>query len=210
VSGFHDISFPAKIARGAVGGPQRQTFIATKANGIEVRNVALLHSKRRWEIATAGSSLDELHALLNFFEARMGSLFAFRFCDPIDFKSCLPSASPSFLDQIIGTGNATKTVFQLIKTYGDNVNQYTRPITLPVINTIQIGVAGVLRSPNTYSVDYQTGEVTFNAAPANGAAISAGFAFDNMVRFDNDALEMALDGANTGRINSISLVEVRL
>lgn len=208
MSSFHDISFPAKIARGAVGGPHRQTSVQTRANGIEARNIALLHSRRRWEIATAGSSLDELHELLNFFEARMGRAYAFRFCDPLDCKSCLPSATPNFANQAIGIGNGTATIFQLTKKYGDNINEYVRPIKLPILGSVQIGVAGVLRAANTFSVNYQTGEVTFNAAPASGAIISAGFLFDNMVRFDNDALEMAMDSASTGRINSIALVEV--
>lgn len=208
MSGFHDISLPAKIARGAIGGPHRQTSVQTRANGIEARNVALQHSRRRWEIATAGSPLDELHQLLNFFEARMGRAYAFRFCDPLDCKSCLPSASPNFTNQAIGNGNGTATVFQLTKKYGDNINEYSRPIKLPILGSVQIGVAGVLREANKYSVNYQNGEVTFNSAPANDAIISAGFMFDNMVRFDNDALEMAMDSASTGRINSIALVEV--
>lgn len=208
MSGFHDISFPAKIARGALGGPHRQTNVQTRANGIEARNIALLHSRRRWEIATAGSSLDELHELTAFFEARMGRAYAFRFSDPLDHKSCLPSANPSFSDQIIGTGNGTTTIFKLVKKYGDSANGYFRPIKLPILNSVQIGVAGILRAANTYSVNYQTGEITFNVAPINGAIISAGFAFDNMVRFDIDALEMSLDSTSTGRITSIALIEV--
>jgi uncharacterized protein (TIGR02217 family) len=138
----------------------------------------------------------------------MGRAYAFRFSDPLDAKSCLPSANPNFADQIIGTGNGTTTIFKLVKKYGDSANGYFRLINLPILNSVQIGVAGVLRASNTYVVNYQSGEITFNIAPINGAIISAGFAFDNMVRFDIDALEMSLDSASTGRITSIALVEV--
>ena len=111
MSGFHDISCPAKLARGAIGGPFRQTNVQARANGIETRNIALLHSRRRWEIASKGSSLDEIHETLAFFEARMGKAYGFRFKDPMDNKSCLPSLTPAFTDQIIGTGNGTNKVF---------------------------------------------------------------------------------------------------
>lgn len=208
MSGFHDMSFPAKLARGAIGGPFRQTNVQTRANGIETRNIALLHSRRRWEIASKGSSLDEIHETLVFFEARMGKVYGFRFKDPMDNKSCLPSLTPAFTDQIIGTGNGTNKVFQLQKKYGDAQNSYYRPIKLPVLNSVSIGVSGAIKESNTYSINYQTGEINFTTAPANGAQITAGFSFDNMVRFDNDALEIMMDSATTARINTINLVEI--
>lgn len=208
MSGFHDILFPIKIARGAVGGPARNTSVKTNTSGKETRNSGLYNSRRQYDISSKGSSLDELAQITSFFEARRGRLFAFRFKDPMDNTSCQPSGIPSAMDQEIGIGDGVKTSFQLVKRYGDDKGEYVRRITKPALNTIMVAVAGVLKSNSDYSVDYQTGIVTFNVAPANGTIISAGFEFDIPVRFDNDQLDFSLDGFGAGHLSTISLIEV--
>ena len=54
-----------------------------------------------------------------------------------------------------------------------------------------------------------TGVVTFDTAPAEGVAITAGFEFDVPVRFDTDVLDVTLDLERLGSITSISLLELR-
>lgn len=208
MSGFHDIIFPIKMARGAIGGPMRNAQIFTRANGIEARNTILQNSRRKWNIASRGAPLDELHDLLSFYEARMGQIYAFRFRDPFDNKSCKPSQMPSHLDQEIGIGDGNNKVFALQKTYGDAQNSYKRNIRLPVLNSVSISVNGVLKAANTYNVDYQTGLITFQTAPPNGQSVKSGFSFDCMARFNNDALEISLESPSTGRINDIEIIEV--
>ncbi|VAW18129.1 Gene Transfer Agent (GTA) ORFG12, partial [hydrothermal vent metagenome] len=61
-----------------------------------------------------------------------------------------------------------------------------------------------------FSVDTTTGLVTFAAAPASGAAITAGFEFDVASRFDTDKLDIDLSSFQAGAIPSIPIVEVRL
>jgi uncharacterized protein (TIGR02217 family) len=61
-----------------------------------------------------------------------------------------------------------------------------------------------------WSVDATTGMVTFDAAPADGAAVTAGFLFDTPVRFDTDTLSVNLAGFAAGEMTSIPLVEVLL
>ena len=75
---FHDIRFPASLSFGALGGPERRTEIVTLANGFEERNAPWSQSRRRYDAGLGVRSLDALHELLAFFEARLGQLHAFR------------------------------------------------------------------------------------------------------------------------------------
>jgi uncharacterized protein (TIGR02217 family) len=50
--------------------------------------------------------------------------------------------------------------------------------------------------------------VTFDAAPADGAVLTAGFEFDVPVRFDADRLEVALIGHDAVRVTRAPLVEI--
>ena len=52
--------------------------------------------------------------------------------------------------------------------------------------------------------------VTFEAAPAAGAAVTAGFAFDCPVRFESDRLDVTLEGFDAGRAAAVPLVEIRV
>jgi uncharacterized protein (TIGR02217 family) len=208
MSGFHNVSFPLKLARGAVGGPERSTQIFELGDGREARNSAFAGSRRRWEVGSAIRSLDELGQITAFFEARRGRLFGFRFRDPADFKSCAPSATPSPLDQVIGVGNGSATVFQLTKAYGDVAGSYARIITKPVAASVRVGKGGVELLPAAFTVDATTGKVTLSVAPLAGVEVRAGFTFDTPARFDSDRLDVALDAFDAGRVVSLSLVEV--
>jgi uncharacterized protein (TIGR02217 family) len=208
MSAFHNVSFPLKLARGAVGGPSRITEIFELGDGREARNTSFSASRRRWEVGSAIRSLDELAQITAFFEARRGKLHGFRFRDPADFKSCTPSAAITPLDQIIGVGDGTKTAFQLIKTYGDAAGSYERIITKPIVASVRIAKAGVEVPVSGYNVDATTGIVTLTTAPAAGAQIRAGYSFDTPARFDVDHLDVALDAFDAGRVVSLSLVEI--
>lgn len=65
-------------------------------------------------------------------------------------------------------------------------------------------------SPAAFDVAADTGLVTFDAAPAAGASVTAGFLFDTPVRFDADRLDLALDGFGAGHAVSVQLVELRI
>lgn len=205
---FHDILFPIKIARGAIGGPMRNTQIFTNNNGREERNLIYKNSRRKWLIASSGMAIDDLQQIINFFEARNGRAFAFRFRDPIDNKSCSVSMAISPFDQEIAIGNGQNTNFQLVKNYGDVKNKFIRKIELPIFETVKIAINHQEITNQEFSVNYQTGQIVFNIAPPNNSIISAGFGFDNKVRFDIDFLELSLDSNITGRINDVELIEV--
>jgi len=60
-----------------------------------------------------------------------------------------------------------------------------------------------------FSVELSTGQVTLDTAPADGAEVTAGFAFDCPVRFDTDRLDIALDAIGAGRAQ-VPLIELIL
>ena len=209
---FHDVRFPLDISKGADGGPERRTDIVTLGSGAEERNSRWADSRRAWNAGYGAHTLDQLHAIIAFFEERRGRLHGFRWRDAADWKSCAPQAVASALDQVIGTGNGSTAAFQLSKTYGSSYAPWTRTITKPVAGTVIIAVAGVTKTSGThFIVDVTTGRVTFltGHVPVNGQAVTAGFEFDCPVRFDTDKLEINVQGFRHGAIPHIPIIEVR-
>jgi len=210
---FHDTRFPTAISRADHGGPERRTDVVVLGSGAEERNARWADSRRAWNAGWGVKSLNDLHAVIAFFEERRGRLIGFRWRDPMDFKSCPPEATPTALDQLIGTGDGATAIFQLTKTYGAAFNPWVRAIRKPVAGTVLIGVAGVTQTPATdYAIDHTTGIVTFTPGhiPGIGQPITAGFELDVPVRFDTDRLEINLQGFRHGAIPSIPIVEIRL
>ena len=206
---FHDIDFPLSLAFGASGGPTRQTEITELASGAEHRNSPHAHSRRRYNAGLGIKSLDDLSTVIAFFEARRGSLFGFRFRDPVDHLSCGLNDTPSPTDQDIGTGDGQETRFALVKNYADAQASYARPITKPVISSVRAAINGSEQAEGTFSVDAASGALIFNAAPPEGASITAGYVFDVPVRFDTDQIELTLESFGAGQMATIPLLELR-
>jgi uncharacterized protein (TIGR02217 family) len=207
MSSFHDILFPLEIAISASGGPERRTEIVTLGSGYEERNARWANSRRSFDAGWGVKSFNNLATVVAFFEERRGRLYGFRFRDRMDNSSCLPSLTPSEIDQIIGTGDGVKTKFQLIKTYGATFNPYIREITKPVAGSVTIALDGVLTT--AFSLDHLTGIVTFTTAPLATAIITAGFRFDVPVRFNADKLNVSLTSFSAGDIPNIPLIEIK-
>jgi uncharacterized protein (TIGR02217 family) len=210
---FHDVLFPLAVSFGATGGPGRKNEIVQLSSGREKRNARVALSRRSYDAGTGVRSLDDLYDVLAFFEARRGSLYAFRFRDPFDMKSCRPDVVPGPLDQALGTGDGTRASFPLVKSYGDGDEAYARPIMKPAAGTLRVAVAGVERmGPADFSFDEGSGSVVFAAAaiPAEGQAVTAGYEFDVPVRFDTERIEIGLHSFKAGQIPNIPLVEVIL
>ena len=210
MAAFHDVRFPLRLALGTRGGPVRRTDIVNLSNGRESRNQRWRNSRRAYDAGSGVRSIADLYAVLEFFEARGGQLYGFRFRDPVDFKSAGPLQAVSASDERIGTGDGTTATFQLTKTYADAGGGWTRTIAKPVAGTVKLSVNGVASATTQFSVDDATGIVTFAAGsiPAAGAAMRAGFEFDVPVRFDIDRIDVNLSAFEAGRIPSIPLVEI--
>ncbi|MDP3735832.1 MAG: DUF2460 domain-containing protein [Hyphomonadaceae bacterium] len=203
---FHEVRLPLALAFGVSGGPERATDIARLASGVESRNARWAGSRRRWEAGGAVIRADLAHALVAFFEARRGRMHGFRFRDPIDWKSCAPSLAISAADQPLGAGDGETTEFQLVKRYTSGGASWDRAITKPVEDAVLVAIDGEVVT--AFEVDWTTGVVMFDAAPADGAVLTAGFEFDVPVRFDADRLDVALEGHDAVRVMRAPLVEI--
>lgn len=208
MSAFHEVSLPLPFALGASGGPERRVDIVALGSGCESRNTPWAHGRRRYDIGGAVRTLDELHTLIAFFEARRGKLIGFRFRDPFDFKSCAPSQAVSAADQVLGEGDGETVTFQLVKTYGAGDAAYARPIAKPVAGSVVVALDGDVLESDAFAIDAATGIATLDDAPADGVAVTAGFLFETPVRFDIDRLDLSLDGFGAGRALSVPLVEI--
>ncbi|RPE71296.1 uncharacterized protein (TIGR02217 family) [Pacificibacter maritimus] len=209
--GFHNVRFPANLSFGSVGGPERRTEVVTLANGFEERNTPWAHSRRRYDAGLGMRSLDDIEALIAFFEARQGQLYGFRWKDWSDFKSSKASKSVNFEDQTIAYGDGETSVFALNKSYSSGEITYVRPITKPVLGTVNIGLQGVeLQESIDWTVDTATGLVTFSVPPEEGILISAGFEFDVPVRFDTDRIATSVSSFQAGEVPNVPIVEVRV
>ena len=208
---FHEIRFPSKLSFGSSGGPERRTDVVTLANGFEERNTPWANSRRRYDAGTGLRSLDELAALVAFFEARRGQVFGFRWKDWTDFKSCAPSQALTPIDQEIGRGDGVRTVFALVKTYLSGAQSYVRPIGKPVAGTVICAVGGDPKVEGLeFSVDVNSGLVTFVTPPDIDAQVSAGFEFDVPVRFDTDRIITSVASFQAGEVPDVPVIEVRL
>jgi uncharacterized protein (TIGR02217 family) len=206
---FHEVQFPSDISYGSSGGPRRLTQIVPLRSGFEQRNQIWAHSRRSYDAGLGVRSLDQLATSLAFWEARNGALYGFRWKDWADYKSGLPSAAVTNADQLLGLGTGALTTFQLLKRYTSGGYEYARPIKKPVTDTVVVSVNSVAQ-PTGWTVDTTTGIITFTTAPANGHAVRAGFEFDVPVRFDEDSLDISIEGFQAGAIPSIKVIEIRV
>ena len=147
-----------------------------------------------------------MDALRDFFMARNGRAYGFRYKDWGDYK---------LKNQLIDIGDGTTTSFQIIKTYRSQQVEsgeaylYTRDITKINWDTIAgVTVGGVVNTD--WTVNHNTGVISFDTAPPYGENIIIGLGeFHVPVRFDTDHLDVIEEFWNTESWNSIPLVEVR-
>lgn len=209
MAAFHEVRFPLAIAFASTGGPERKTEVVTLGSGYEERNAVWASSRRRYDVGYGIKSLDDIHAVLAFYEARYGRLYGFRFRDFADYKSCPPLQDIAPTDQIIGNGDGSTRNFALRKNYSSGDFRWVRTIAKPVEDSICVALNAVVQDGG-WQADITSGTVQFDTAPPAGAVISAGFAFDVPVRFDSDSLIINYAGVSSGEVPSIALVEIRL
>jgi len=210
---FHETRFPTNVSLGSSGGPERRTDVVVLGSGHEERNSRWQDSRRRFNAGYGVRSVDDLHQVIAFFEERRGRLHGFRYKDWSDYKSSPPSATPTALDQAIGTGDGATLSFQLTKAYGASFLPWSRNISKPVSGSVVVAVDSTEQVEEIdFVLDPTTGTVSFlpGHVPASGAAITAGFEFDVPARFDTDFLNINMGRFEAGDIPDIPIVELRI
>lgn len=202
VNAFDDVAFPLALGRDASTACEFSTSVAVTASGHERRNALWADARLRFDVGPGIRSEAELGVLIAFFRARHGPATGFRLRDPFDFSSNGMSGAPTMLDQHIGTGDGLAASFQLVKHYGEQ----RRTITRPEPGSILVSLDGV---PATGWSHLGLGRIVFDAAPAPGAVIRAGFRFDVPVRFAEDRLDVSGVDFAAGEAPSVPLVEIR-
>src|SRR5260370_32487558 len=101
--------------------------------------------------------------MAGFFLQQQGALLPFLFDDQTD---------DMVTGQSLGTGDSSTSVFQLVRAMAD----FAEPITAPNLVTA-LYFNGVLQPSGAYSIDGNTGLVSFTTPPPAGQAITADFTY---------------------------------
>ncbi len=199
---FHEIRFPTRISYGAVGGPRFSTTVQVLNSGHEQRNMNWAQARREYSVDISPSRGTEWEEILSFFHARRGRAYGFRLKDFSDFKLMAGS---------IGIGDGVQTEFQISKIYQDDLALapgYERLIQKIVTGTVSVFLNDVAQFAN-WTVDENTGVITFTVPPTDAAKISVSCEFDVPVRFDSDLMEATIPGPDIHHWQSVKLVEIR-
>lgn len=202
MAAFDDVRLPEDVEEGAHGGPMWQTTIVSLSSGSEQRNQDWSIQRCKYDIGYGIQSIADFEEVLAFFYARRGRARGFRFKDWMDYQ----------LDnELIGTGNGSQTVFQTIKTYeGSGPHSYGRKITRPIATDFEVRVNNVLKAtPGDYSLDDDTGLITFTSPVGNLLPVRVTGEFDVPCRFDTDLFDLSLEGFQAGVLQSLSIIEIR-
>ncbi|MCB2060938.1 MAG: DUF2460 domain-containing protein [Novosphingobium sp.] len=204
---FDEVLYPLALGRDATIVPEFSTSVSVSASGFERRNSLWSDARLRFDVGPGIRSEAELGVLIEFYRARRGPARGFLLRDPSDFSSNGMTDTPGMSDQLLGTGNGTTASFPLAKNYGEEGALQTRRITRPRFDTLLISVGGVAQLGNWTLED--GGTITFDAAPADGEEVRAGFLFDVPVRFAEDRLEISGAAFAAGEAPSVPVVEIR-
>jgi len=201
--------FPALagLAWSVTNTPTFQTRIQRAVSGRELRvldypyplwQFALIYDFLRDEPA---AGFDELRTLLGFFMLCQGAFGTFLFQDPTDCQ---------VTGQQIGIGNASTTVFQLQRAMGTALpgGGFLEPIVAPkLVNAIYFD--GITQDPASYSVDPNTGVVTFGTAPGSGLIITADFSYYFRCRFIDDRYDFENFMYRLWQLKKLTFISVR-
>lgn len=200
---FEDVSFPLALGREVMVEPAFRTAIVATASGAEQRNAEWADARLSFDAGPGVRSEAELQQLIAFFRARRGAAIGFRLRDPFDDSSNGMTGTPGPEDQMLGEGDGARTAFPLVKDYGGQERRITRPEP----GSVLVSIDGAVMAGG-WSLGAK-GVIEFEDAPAEGAAVRAGYRFDVPVRFAEDRLSLSRATFLAGEAPSVPLVEIR-
>ena len=179
--------------------PVWSTVVKTSVSGREYRSANFSYPmwqyKCAFEVLRARAALQEMQSLAGFYNARQGAFDTFLFNDPDDNTVTL---------QALGTGNAVTTQFQLVRSFGGNVEPVWDTNSSPLIY-----VNGILK---TFGTDYTiglTGLITFTVAPGAGLAVAWTGTYYWRCRFLKDNLSFQQFMRQLWTLRSLEFITVK-
>ncbi len=195
IANFHNVRFPEDISYGSSGGPGFNTTIIDLASGHEQRNINWSLARANYDAQYGVKQREQMEEVLDFFYARRGKAYGFRFKDWMDYE--LPRQS---------LGVAAAITHQTYKRYEPLTSYfYDRPILKIVPGTVSWWANGVLQDASKVNTD--TGII--NTTGLIGQTIEIQCEFDTPVRFDTDEIKIAHDDWELMSWPSIPLVELK-
>lgn len=208
---FHEVRFPTNISYNSRGGAGFNTRVIEVDSGAEERIARWAAPRRKYNARYGVKTYADLAALQAFYIAVQGAAIGFRYKDWLDFTTGINgTGAPAFGNVVIGTGDGTRTTFQLIKTYTNGIVTRTRNLNKPVLGTTVVGLNGVSQ-PSGWTVNTTTGVITFSSAPGAGVTVTAGCEFDVPVRFGEEldsVLALTIEDFSSGGVDDIPMVEL--
>lgn len=207
---FHEVVFPEDISYGSSGGAGWSTTVITLTSGFEQRNINWQNSRSSYEVTYGIKTRDQMEALQDFFYARRGKAYGFRYKDWADY---------TIEGGILATFNGTVQTIQINKRYEPETSHFVdRPIKKPVSGSLQgffyfLDTRGNRTNldPSTYSLDCTTGLFTYTVIPTAGTLLYVDYLeFHVPLRFDTDQMKITQDAWETMSWPSIELMELKL
>lgn len=192
-----DARFSEDIEVGAKCRPKFSTDMIPTDGGWVVTNSRWRYPKHQFEFNAAPGEKGEaiIDEVIDMFWAAGGSADTFLFHHWADGEAT---------DQAMEAVDGSTTIYQLMKNYTRGSTTRQRKITRPVDGTVAIYV-NAIPVLSGFTVDYETGQVTFLATPA--ATPTADFEFDVPVRFADDEIEILALTRELQQPVSIVLIE---
>lgn len=207
---FHEVVFPEDISYGSSGGPGFNTTVITLTSGYEQRNVNWQDARASYEATHGVKTREQMEVLLDFFYARQGKAYGFRYKDWADY---------TIENGVVAQFDGTQQSAQLFKRYEPETSFfYDRIIKKPVSGSLQgvfflVSSTGVRTnlSVTDYALDYTTGIITLTYKPAAGTSLFVEYLeFHVPVRFDTDEMKVTQDDFEQMSWPSIPLIELKL
>ena len=199
---FIEERFPVGVKLGFTGGPRFSTSVTTTDSGHTQRNQNWAESLGKWDLQYPITDKATIATVQAFFYNTGGRASGFRMKDWTDFEG---------LTENLGTGDAAKTVFQIVKIYTTGAVTHTRTIKKIVSGTLSVFLDAVPQNdPGDYSVDLNTGLITFVSAPGAGVVVTATYEFDAPVAFADDHLAITAHTDGLMSLESMPIEEIKI
>lgn len=206
MASFVEERLPEQVEKGATGGPSFNTTVFELSSGYEKRNENWSVSRGSWDIGYGIQTKEDFTEVLAFFYARHGRSIGFRYKDWTDYEI---GDDANDEDQSIGTGDNAKQQFQVIRTYPSTAGNYDRIIKKLVNGTVRVFLDNVEQFSG-FTIDNDTGIITFAIAPGVSVDVGVICEFDVPVRFDTDKINISAETFDAGAIPNLPIVELRL